>query len=500
VRPRPLILVPALLLFSLLTTTAPAGAAASQRYMVESASFSQAKALVVRAGGRVVLELPEVNAVAAMISGPGVALLRADARVRRIELDPRRSMNAQTTPYGIPMVQADQVASANPAAVKVCVIDSGLYTSHEDIATTGITGSPNGGAGDWFKDGSGHGTHVAGTIAALNNSVGVVGVAPGISLHIVRVFGDDGTWAYASNLMRAVTECRKAMVKVINMSLGGAAPSSLEESYFDNTLARGVLPIAAAGNGGDNTLHYPAAYGSVVSVAAIDSTKTVADFSQQNADVELAAPGVDVLSTVPWLEDNTLTVGSTTFQATYMQGGVRTAGTSGSLADGGLCTSPGSWTAKVVLCQRGNITFKDKVANVAAGGGVAAVIYNNQPGRLQGTLIDPGAIPAIALTQADGATALGHVGENGTVVSLRTEPASGYDFFSGTSMSAPHVSGVAALVWSHNTSWTPGQIRNALDATATDLGAPGRDVAYGFGLVQAKAALCFLQPANPACP
>ncbi len=134
------------------------------------------------------------------------------------------------------------------------------------------------------------------------------------------------------------------------------------------------------------------------------------------------------------------------------------------------------------------------------------MIYNNESGNFSGTLGDGNAstIPAISLSQEDGQFLVTtKLGATGTVVSTAEKPASGYERWSGTSMATPHVAGVAALVWSYNTGWTNAQIRTALQKTAQDLGAAGRDTAYGYGLVQAKAALCHpeygLQPTASVC-
>jgi subtilisin family serine protease len=116
------------------------------------------------------------------------------------------------------------------------------------------------------------------------------------------------------------------------------------------------------------------------------------------------------------------------------------------------------------------------------------VIYNNEPGNFLGTLGDgnTSTIIAISLSQADGQyLAANKLGLTASVESAIEWNVSGYEAWDGTSMATPHVSGVAALVWSANPGWTNVEIRNALDATAMDLGDPGRDVYYGFGLVQA---------------
>jgi subtilisin family serine protease len=135
---------------------------------------------------------------------------------------------------------------------------------------------------------------------------------------------------------------------------------------------------------------------------------------------------------------------------------------------------------------------------VAAGGGKAAAIYNNVSGGFLGTLGagNTSAIPAISLSLEDGLAAKTEVSLPSTLVTF-SGPGSGYEAWDGTSMATPHVSAVAALVWSYNPAWTNADIRNALDATALDLGAPGRDTSYGYGLVRAKAALDYLQPGSP---
>jgi subtilisin family serine protease len=400
------------------------------------------------------------------------------------------------------------VSDAGASNRKVCIIDSGYSLGHPDLPAGGnVTGVDDPiGTGLWSTDRCGHGTHVAGTIAALGqNGSGVLGVLPSglLSFHIVKVFGDSCAWAYSSDLVAALNQCRLAGANVVNMSLGGSVSSTLERIAFDDAYNAGVLSIAAAGNAGTTSVSYPAGYSSVVSVAAVDESKALATFSQRNADVELAAPGVGVLSTVPWLEENSVAVGGATYTGTWLEFAPRTSsnGVSGVLADGGLCESVGPWTGRVVLCQRGNISFANKVTNVHAGGGVAAVIYNNVPGGFLGTLLSPGQIPAIGISQEDGQFLVANrIGLQSTVVSVFDETAGGYEAWSGTSMATPHVAGVAALVWSHYPTKTNAEIRSALTASAQDLGAAGRDTSFGYGLVQAKAALDVLSGATPPPP
>ena len=467
------------------------------RYMVQFREHGSHGAAVRAAGGSPVHEFPDLGVVAAWLPEPALRGLAHNPNVVSIEVDPPRYPMSQSTPYGISMVQADQISEGPSVGnVKVCVIDSGYFVGHEDLQDGNISGYPSG----WDTDGCGHGSHVAGTISALANSVGVVGVlrSGSVPLHIVKVFGSNCVWAYASDLIDALTRCRNAGAKVVSMSLGGGSPSAAEETAFQNAWNAGVLSVAAAGNGGNTAFSYPASYSSLISVAAVDSAKNVASFSQKNSQVDLAAPGVAVLSTVPFADTNTVTVGGVTYAGTWIENAARSNGVTGSLVGGGTCTAAGSWAGQVVLCERGGISFYDKVHNVQLGGGVGAVIYNNVAGGFSGTLGagNTSTIPAIGLSQADGQTLVGKLGQSATVVS-RADAGSGYEAWSGTSMATPHVSGVAALVWSHNPTWTNAQIRSALEATAEDRGTAGRDDSYGYGIVRAKAALDSLNGGPP---
>lgn len=487
------------------TGTITAAGKATGRYIVKFTNHQHGMAALHAAGASVIHDLAEHGAAAAHIPEQAVFGLSHNPNIEFIEEDPVRQPSSETAPYGIALVQANDPVFQNASvkATKVCVIDSGFYAAHEDFATLPVTGSD--GNLLWNGDGCGHGTHVAGTIAAqANNDLGVVGVAPeAVALHIVRVFGEDCSWAYASDLVAALTRCRDdGQAKVVSMSLGGGRKSRVEENAFKSAWAAGVLSIAAAGNDGNTTLSYPASYASVVSVAAVDSNQQWATFSQYNSQVDIAAPGVGVLSTVPWIATDTLTVDGIVYTAGGIEG-APTGSAEGALVDGGLCDAVGSWAGKVVLCQRGLISFYQKVANVQAGGGAAAVIYNNVPGGFAGTYSagESTTIVGITLSQEDGQYLVANkLGSVGSVFADLDKPASGYEAWNGTSMATPHVSGVAALIWSYFPDKTNQQVRDALEKTAKDLGAAGRDNYYGNGLVQAKAAYDYLGSATPPPP
>jgi serine protease len=372
------------------------------RYIVEFQPGSAARGrAAVSSRGDVLLDIFGSDAVAARLPDAAVTALRSNPNIANIQKDPVRrpvaspSSTHEHAPYGIGMVGADQLSDAAAGNRTVCIIDSGYDLGHDDLQTANVTGYPAS-TDDvpWDEDTCGHGTHVAGTIAALGNGQGVVGVNPSgaLNIHVVRVFGDGCGWAYASDLADAARRCESAGADVISMSLGCAAgnprrcSSSFEESTFQDLYDKGVLNVAAASNDGKPWYSFPASYGSVMSVAAIDADKNHASFSNTNDAVEVAAPGVSVWSTLPM----------------------------------GGC----------YYC-------------------------------------DPG------------------------------EPYAAWD---GTSMATPHVAGVAALLWSYDTGLTNQQIRDALTATAEDLGSAGRDDSYGHGLIRADLALNYLGLSDgPVC-
>lgn len=427
--------------------------------------------------------------------------LRRNPNVVSIEEDVIRYAYGEEVPYGIDLVQARDVWDTDRDGIidegapdgsnrTVCIIDSGLYTAHEDFADVNILGGyPDG----WNTDRCGHGTHVAGTITAQLNEVGVVGVNPGTTnLYIVKVFGDDCSWTYSSTLVDAADHCVAAGANVISMSLGGEGSNRREQRAFDGYYSQGVLSIAAAGNDGVSAISYPGGYDSVISVAAIDDEMVVADFSQFNETVEIAAPGVGVLSTLPYVETNTVTVDDVDYLANHIEFAPYGSITA-PLADGGLCsTDTADLTGKIALCERGDVSFYDKVVNAMGRGAVGVIIYNNVSGNDLFTLGEElaGAPVAVSLSQEDGQYLVAEkLGTDATINSNIEVPASGYAAWDGTSMATPHVSGVAALVWSGHPELTNVQIREALTSTALDLGEMGRDIYYGYGLVQAKAAL-----------
>jgi subtilisin family serine protease len=472
------------------------------RYVVEfkHGQAAAARQALAAAGGRVKLEM-DGDMVAVELPRQMAEKLRKHGAIAALSEDVKRYplglvANAgarykpgQDIPYGISLVQADKLSDENTGNRMICIIDSGYDHNHEDLAENDVDGEYDTGTGWWYTDENHHGTHVAGTIAAINNKgIGVVGINPNkhIKLHIVKVFGAEG-WAYSSTLAHAAKKCQKAGANIISMSLGGGAPNKTEERVFQSLYDAGILSIAAAGNAGTTAISYPAGYASVVSVAAVDENKNWASFSQYNADVELSGPGVHVLSTVPMGQGSAsqLEVDGVKYAPGTMDGSPKTSATA-PLADFGLGDKiDTSVTGKVCLIQRGSIPFSQKVTNCQNSGGVGAVVYNNVAGGFNGTLSGvETTIPSVTASDTEGAQMVTQLGKDATVAVVPTN----YEYFDGTSMATPHVSGVAALVWSYFPECTAAELRASLEKSALDIGDPGRDDKTGYGLVQARAA------------
>ncbi|WNB90850.1 S8 family peptidase [Bacillus sp. NEB1478] len=215
-------------------------------------------------------------------------------------------------PYGVEMINAPSFwrEGETGESVVVAVLDTGCDTSHPELKDR-IAGGRNfvDSNPDDYTDAHYHGTHVAGTIAATLNEAGVAGVAPEVKLLICRVLGKDGSGSYQGiiDAIDYAVEWRgenDERVRVISMSLGG--PEDVPELHeaIQRAVLEDVLVVCAAGNEGDNKENtdefaYPGAYKEVVEVGAVDAKMKLASFSNTNDEIDLVAPGVNVISTYP---------------------------------------------------------------------------------------------------------------------------------------------------------------------------------------------------------
>lgn len=217
--------------------------------------------------------------------------------VKKIEVDYPTYLSADNPDWGVTRIAAPEVWETTSAqGVKIAVIDTGIDYNHPDLK-----GRYGGGYdtvnedSDPFDD-HGHGTHVSGIIASDLNGSGLAGVAPGGQVLGIKALAADGT-GYISDLVEAVDYAMRNGAQIINFSLGTTYNSKTLEDKINQAASQGILLVAAAGNNNGGSLLYPAAYGSVIAVSAIDKNDQLASFSALGA--EMAAPGVGVTSTVP---------------------------------------------------------------------------------------------------------------------------------------------------------------------------------------------------------
>ena len=450
------------------------------------------------------LELPAAE-VAALRNAPGVALVAPDTTYRAAalalaELQPALDNGL----YGLVLTKAvdAQARRVTGKGARVCIVDSGIDAHHPDLVAAYRGGfdlvdddeDPDVGADPGL---GGHGTMVAGIVAAALNRQGVRGIAHGAEIRHARVLGADGQ-ARGSDVMAAVRRLvEDEGCRIVNLSLGADQSTDTEESFYRQLLARhDVLIVAAAGNDERDSLSFPAGYAGVAAVGAVDRYRNHASFSNTGPELDLAAPGVAVLSTVPRGSGGEAYVkAGRAYDATsFIFGGYTSAkGIRGKLVDCGSGNTPEEFPRQVrgafALMRRGDAFFSVKVENAMNAGARGAVIYNNVDEPVRGTLQTPTTsderewIPVVLVSQDDGARLRGFR----KPITLVTGP-SDWDAGNGTSFAAPYVAGAAALVLSVDPSLGSERLLQLLETTAVDLGEPGLDPAFGWGLVDADAA------------
>lgn len=267
-------------------------------------SIAKADKLVSTLGGSVEHQFKHMNVLHITLPEVAAAALEKNPLVAYVEENVEMHTTAQTVPYGVPQIKADvaHAQGVTGSGVKVAVLDTGIDASHEDLNVVGgasfVSEEPNA-----LTDGNGHGTHVAGTIAAVNNNTGVLGVSYDVDLYAVKVLSAGGSGTLAG-IAQGIEWAIDNDMDVINMSLGGSTGSSTLKQASDNAYNSGIVVVAAAGNSGSffgliNTIGYPARYDSVIAVGAVDSNNNRASFSSVGSQLEVMAPGVSINSTLP---------------------------------------------------------------------------------------------------------------------------------------------------------------------------------------------------------
>lgn len=264
------------------------------------------KELINKFGGKVNHAFTLVPAMAATVPEAALDGLRKNPRVTYVEIDGvlhATDIELDNT-WGVEKIGAGaaHATGTTGGGVKVAVIDSGIDYTHPDLAANYAGGYDFVNKDADPMDDQGHGTHVAGTIAAVANGVGVVGVAPTAQIYALKVLSADN-WAYWSDVTRALEWAVDHGIQVTNTSLGGDTGSETMRLAYENSNALGMFHAVSAGNQGicsdkKNNVGYPAKYDSVVAVAAVDSVDKRACWSSSGSEVDVAAPGVEINSTL----------------------------------------------------------------------------------------------------------------------------------------------------------------------------------------------------------
>jgi subtilisin len=272
------------------------------------------KALVRGFGGNVKHTYRMIPAIAASVPETAIAGLSRNRRVTIVEPDIQVHSVGDTYPWGVTQIGAFGVhqSGVTGQGVKVAILDSGIDYNHPDLASVYAGGYDFVNGDTDPMDDHGHGTHVAGTIAAAADGAGIIGVAPGVEVYALKVLDKNGS-GYFSDIIMALewatggsTLPGSIKVDITNNSYGSSMDPGMfvELAFWLTYYQDGVLNVAAAGNSGnpagtgDNVI-YPAAYDSAVAVAATDQSNIRASFSSTGLAVELAAPGKSIYSTYP---------------------------------------------------------------------------------------------------------------------------------------------------------------------------------------------------------
>lgn len=273
-----------------------------ERYLVTFKPDKVDKNTILNLGGRIQHEYKNLNALSISLPTQALKAIQKNPNVLLIEEDFRVNTSNQTQDWGIRKTNAPESwkAGFTGKGIKVAVVDTGI-SNHVDLEISGGVSLVS--YTKSYADENGHGTHVAGIVGARNNTYGTVGIAPDASLFAVKVMDSTGS-GYVSDVIAGIDWSITNKMDIINLSLGTSRHSSMLESIVNKAFNNGILVVAAAGNNGTSdgsgdTVEYPARYASVIAVAATDSANRRGSFSATGSTIEVAAPGVSVLSTHP---------------------------------------------------------------------------------------------------------------------------------------------------------------------------------------------------------
>lgn len=288
-----------LLIFFGLESSAAAEGKTLERAIIIFEEGKEAEALK-EVDGTILDNYDHIDAASVIATPEALEKLESSSNVKGIEEDILIKTNAQIADWAIPVLQTTSTwqSGYSGKGIKIAVVDSGI-APHPDLKVAG--GISMVGYTTSYYDDSGHGTHVAGIIGALDNTIGIKGVAHGASLYSVKVFGKDNT-AYLSDVIKGIEWAITNDMDILNLSLGTVEDSPAFKDVIQKANNAGILIFAAAGNQGafnptGDIVEYPARYSEVIAVSAVDQSLKRAPFSSGGPAVDIAAPGLGIYST-----------------------------------------------------------------------------------------------------------------------------------------------------------------------------------------------------------
>ncbi|WP_231183240.1 S8 family peptidase [Haladaptatus sp. DYF46] len=277
--------------------------------------------MALESANHVVREFSGIDAATIRVPAAAIPALESAAGVAYVEENGRMRALLQDVPHGIDRIDADVAIEHGDTGTgaDVAVVDTGIDADHPDLQANLGTGKAV--VGSSWSDDNGHGTHVAGIIGAVNDTRGVVGVAPEATLHAVKVLNGYGSGSY-SDIAAGIEWAADQGCDVINLSLGGSSRSSTVDAAVQYAYNNGCLLVGAAGGSGpcgeDGCVGYPASASEVIAVSATNENDGLASFSSTGPEIELAAPGVEVEST--YWDDTYETLSGTSMATAHVSG------------------------------------------------------------------------------------------------------------------------------------------------------------------------------------
>lgn len=455
------------------------------------------------------LVIEEGRVISVPLTSGQLKALQNNPDIEYIEEDIQAELLSQITPYAVSLIQGDLLNDSQASNMKVCIIDTGVQISHEDIEPTNITGgSPAGSGLIWSEPDHSHGTYMAGAVIAQNNSIGVSGVLPNgnVALHAFRI---DSSFIPSSDIVAGLYDCQANGANVISISLALSKSRTVQNTVRELT-QNNILIYASSGNDGDSTKRYPAAYPEVMAVGAVDKFEQHALYSNTGAHLDFVMPGDAVLGTELMGNGRQAFInigGDSSYEAVALYNSPYTQA-SGLLVDCGTMEN-GCPQASGNIClinairtqqqnnNDGSFNVNDQVAQCESEGGLGVIMYGDETEVQYAGLISPDlavvTIPVATISDTEMNIAYQSLGAS-TTMSVES---GNYIRAFGTSISSPYAAAATALVWSYHPNCSAQDVRTALEITAKDLGASGRDDIFGNGLIQVLDAKLYLD--NSPC-